>query len=212
MTCTVVCVLRSGAEYVPDHVRKLYEGVKKYWPTDQLLRFVALTDIPIHTTGIEERPLCYGWNGWWSKMELFERLQDDLGDILYFDLDTIIVEIGEPLMQPRPLTLLQDFYHPERLQSGMMYLPLEDRPQVSEAFLQDPQGIMSWVRGDGEFLDFLLRGKAAVWQVTAGEFLVVSYKCHVRQRKGQTIPPDARVVCFHGRPRPWATPLWDCDL
>jgi hypothetical protein len=29
---------------------------------------------------------------------------------------------------------------------------------------------------------------------------VFSYKAHIRDR---AVPPSARVVCFHGKPRPW---------
>lgn len=209
MTCSVVCVLRSGGgEYVPDHVRKLYAGVKKHWPHDRALRFVALTDTPINTKGIEERKLFHGRKGWWSKMELFDAAQDVLGDILYFDLDTLIVGSLEQIAKTRPLTLLRDFCYQEKLQSGMMYLPIDARPAVSAAFHMDADYIMKFIRGDGEFLDGLFRdAKPAVWQ-DGVEGQVVSYKVHVRQRKGQTIPDSARVVCFHGQPRPWMTPLW----
>ena len=212
MTCSVVCVLRSGGEYVPDHARRLYEGVKKHWPHDRPLRFVALTDIPINTKGIEERRLYQRHKGWWSKMELFDASQDVLGNILYFDLDTLIVGSLEQIAKPRPLTLLRDFCHPERLQSGMMYLPIGSRPLVSAAFIADAEYIMKFIRGDGEFLDSVWRDRnPVVWQDsgTDTEGQVVSYKVHVRQRKGQSIPDHTRVVCFHGQPRPWATPLWN---
>jgi hypothetical protein len=191
----------------------LYAGVKKHWPKDQPLRFVVLTDIPIHTTGIETRPLYYGWKGWWSKMELFIAAQDDLGDILYFDLDTLVVGGLAQIVAVKPLTLLRDFYHLERLQSGLMYLPVGARPEVRAAFMQDPEDAMEGLHGDGDFLDRLYRGKTVLrWQEVLGDDSVVSYKVHVRQHKGQTIPLGARVICFHGNPRPWATPLWDRDL
>lgn len=207
MTCSVVCVLRGGDEYVPEHVRRLYEGVKKHWPVGQRLRFVALTDTPINTKGVEERPLYHRWKKWWAKMELFDGAQDDLGDILYFDLDTMIVGDLWHVAAPKSLTLLQDFYYPERVQSGMMYLPTATRPGVCAAFHDGPEAIMEMSRGDGEYLDRLLRPTANRWQDILPT-QVVSYKVHVRQRKGQTLPLGAHVVCFHGQPRPWTTPLW----
>jgi hypothetical protein len=207
VTCSVVCVLRQGGEYVPEHVRKLHEAVKRWWPAGQSLRFVALTDTRITTKGIEERRLFHPWKGWWAKMELFDAGQDDLGDILYFDLDTMIVGDLWHVAAPKALTLLRDFYYPERVQSGMMYLPTAVRATVCAAFHDGPQALMEMNRGDGEFLDKMFRAKANRWQDILPE-QVVSYKVHVRQRKGQTVPPGAHVVCFHGQPRPWATPLW----
>ncbi len=205
MSDTVVCVLRGGGEYTPDHVRALYQGVRQWWPRAlRPLRFVALTDTPIEQTGVEERPLRNTYRGWWAKMDLFAAAQDDLGDILYFDLDTMIVGDLEQIVAARGLILLRDFYYSEKAQSGMMHLPAKVRPEAMAAFME---GAMSQYHGDGEFLDALWRHRAKRWQdALVGQ--VVSYKVHVRQRRGQTVPPNARVVCFHGRPRPWDSPLW----
>lgn len=203
----VVCVLRGGGEYTVEHVQALRAGTQRWWPQDVPFRFVALTDTPISAAGIEERPLQYGWKGWWAKMELFTAAQDDLGDILYFDLDTMIVGPLGGITGVSSLTLLSDFYRLERAQSGVMYLPLKDRPEACAAWMEWQRAPSFPFRGDGEFLDYLWRNKAARWQDVLPE-QIVSYKVHVRQRKGQTLPPDARVLCFHGRPRPWMTPLW----
>jgi hypothetical protein len=205
---SVVCVLRGGGEFVPEHVRKLHEGVKKWWPAGQKLRFVALTDTPINTKGIEERPLYHNWRRWWAKMHLFAGAQDDLGDILYFDLDTLIVGNLWHIAAPKSLTLLRDFHHAERVQSGMMYLPVATRPAICAAFADGPQAFMETTRGDGEFLDRLVRKTANRWQDVVPN-QVVSFKVHVRQRKGLEVPPGAHVICFHGQPRPWTTPLWN---
>lgn len=208
---TVVCVLKGGGEYLPEHVIRLYAGVRRWWP-HQPLRFVALTDQVINHPGVEERQLPeVNYRGWWAKVALFSAQQDDLGDILYFDLDTIIVgglrTIVSACHSDHPV-LLKDFYHPHCVQSGMMFLPAKARPEVYAAWLEGPGEITSRYRGDGEFLDALWRHSAYVWQGLVPE-QVLSYKVDIRQRRGQTIPPHGRVVCFHGRPRPWQTPLWE---
>lgn len=210
MTCSVVCVLRSGGDYTREHVRRLYVDVVRWWPLGQPLRFVALTDVPLGIVGVEERPFYTQNKGWWAKMDLFSAAQDDLGDILYFDLDTMVVGELNWITQVRSLHLLRDFYHHERVQSGMMYLPASRRPEAWAAFTEGPEAVIDRFRGDGEFLDLVWRGAADTWQDTFPG-MVVSYKVDVRQRKGQTIPPLARVVCFHGKPRPWLTPLWTRD-
>jgi hypothetical protein len=45
---------------------------------------------------------------------------------------------------------------------------------------------------------------AARWQKTFPD-QVISYKVHIKTAKGgdRPLPKDARIVCFHGQPRPW---------
>lgn len=205
---TVVAVLRTGKDFLPEHVHALFTGVEKYWrPVDQPPRLVVLTDVPVEQygllghLGVRKIPLRYDWPGWWSKMELFRpELGAAFGDILYFDLDTVVVgELGD-IAEVRYLTLLEDFYQSWRLGSGMMYLPQEVRGEVWEEWIKDPAAIMASFRGDQEYLTPRWEPVAERWQhLLPGQ--VVSYKKDVRP-KGQ-VPGDARVVCFHGRPRPW---------
>ncbi len=136
---TVVLVLRSGGEFLPEHVRVLIAGIEKYWqPIDQPPRLAVLTDMPVDQygllghIGVEKIPLHHMYPGWWSKIELFRPDLARLGDILYFDLDTVVVGDLADIAQVRTLTLLQDFYRPTTLQSSLMYLPLEDRPAIWE--------------------------------------------------------------------------------
>lgn len=208
MIPTVVCVLRSGGEYTAEHVHALYVGIKTQWPNKEPLRFVVLTDLDdVYSPGFEVRPLRESWKGWWAKMEMFSAEHDDLGDILYVDLDTIIVGSLGQLIAVNQLTLLQDFYHPEKVSAGLMYLPKYDRPAVWAGWLEE-KDVMQRLNGDSDYLDIIWRTKALRWQTVFPE-QVLSYKVHIRQRKGLTIPPNARVICFHGRPRPWTTPLWE---
>ena len=78
MPLTVACVLRKSAEYDTDYVDKLSDGVKRH---------LGLTPLCIEDSR---------WPGWWCKMAMFA--SEHTGDILYFDLDTVIVgdltEIG----------------------------------------------------------------------------------------------------------------------
>jgi hypothetical protein len=135
-------------------------------------------------------------------MELFR--PDIIGDILFMDLDTVIVGPLDDLAAVRSLTLLRDFYKPEHLGSGVMFLPEADRAEVWEAWMMSPQRHMRWHRGGGDqkFLETLWLDKAARWQdVLPGQ--VVSYKADIRKH-GDGVPADARLVAFHGKPRPWA--------
>lgn len=211
MTPTVVCVLRSGGEYTTEHVRALYERVLKWWPKELPFRFVCLTDMDFsQMRAIEIRKLEQRWPTWWAKMEMFAAAHDDLGDILYIDLDTIVMGYLTDIVRVNQLTVLEDFYHPKKVSAGLMYLPKYERPAVYAAWLSECDDAMRRLPGDSDYINQIWNGRAIRWQnVFPGQ--VVSYKVHVRQNKGQTVPPHARIVCYHGRPRPWETKLWTIE-
>jgi len=212
---TVACVLRSGGDYCSEHVVALYRGVRKYWDLSRLgyLRFICLTDVPFLQFGVENIPLIGDWPGWWSKMELFR--PDITGDLLYIDLDTVIVGPLADIVEARCLTVLRDFYDrgkPERQRlvgSGLMYLPEDMRVPIWRRWLLDPQGHMTRFKagGDQAFLQAFVEKEAARWQdLLPGQ--VVSYKVHIKPT-GKA-PAGSRVVCFHGLPRPWKVPpFWE---
>jgi len=178
------CVLRSGGDFGPEHV---------LWLARQVPGLVCLTDAPVE--GVECIPLEHDWPGWWAKMEMFGPSLD--GDVLMIDLDTVVRELPA---QPERTTVLRDFTEPAIIGSGFIYVTAEDRARVWDAWTQDPAAHMAsctkWPRwGDQGFLmDHL--ADAARWQDSEP---VYSYKVHCRGG----VPRDAKVVCFHGKPRPW---------
>lgn len=196
---TVVAVLRSGGEYLPGHAMELMVGVEKYWPKDRPLRRVLLTDMGVHIEGVEEGPFHHPWKKWWCKLELFRPDMEQFGDLLFFDLDTVILGDLSDIADVKVLTMLEDFYRPNQAASGLMYLPQEMRAHVWEQWIANPAEHIRRYRGDQEFLRPLIGEQTEFWQrLLPGQ--VVSYKVHVQ--KGQH-GPDTRVVCFHGRPKPW---------
>ncbi len=203
---TVVCVLHSGGDFLPEHVWALYDDVRQQWPHDRELSFVCLTDVTLYATvpaergRVQEIALKCNYSGWWSKMEMFRPDLDRLGDMLFFDLDTVVIDSLRDIATCGQLTTLSDFYTPKNLASGLMYIPEGDRAEVWAAWMQDTGKHMR-MRGDQNFLRTLWKDRALRWQtVLPGQ--VVSFKGHVRKLGG--VPEDARVVCYHGRPRPWA--------
>lgn len=190
-------VLRSGGIYLPKHAQILAAQIAKQAPFHEI---VCLSDVEV--PGVETIPLQTAEKGWWAKMELFR--PDIKGDLLYFDLDTIVRGRIDELLNVGRLTLLRDFYRdgvykgrPEGLGSGLMYLPEADRADAWRAWTANPKRTMG---GDQMFLEGLWLQKAARWQdVVPGK--VVSYKAS----RGEILD-DVAVVVFHGRPRPWAAP------
>ena len=201
----VACVLRSGGDYAPIHVERLQRQLAKHLPGAEL---ICLSDVDVPCRRIPLRQDWSGVRGWWAKMELFAPWVE--GDLLFFDLDTSLVgDLGE-IAAVRSLTMLQDFNFSAYASSGVMFLPQAVRPQIWETFSRDP---MHWIgryddphRGEARWGDqaFLCDhgfANAQRWQTVVPD-QIYSYKVHDLARRG--MPQNARVICFHGQPRPWA--------
>lgn len=207
MTLSVACVLRSGGEYTPEHVMALRIAVEAHLPTPH--RFVCISDgvagfadFLTHGTGgrvQSRRPM---WPGWWSKLELF-RPGTFEGRVLYLDLDTVIVgDLSDLAGYAGDFAMLNDFLRPERPASGVMAWEAEcDAAQaVWGAFARDPEQHIAEFRGGGdqEFIASVIFGREDRLQ-TLYPGQIVSYKVHC----AGGVPDGARVVCAHGRPKPW---------
>lgn len=195
----VATVLRSGGDFKPEHVERLANQLRSVG--HKLFCFSDL-DVP------NRIPLEHGWPRWWAKMELFRPGLS--GDILHIDLDSTVIDNLFPLLMRTKLTMLQDFYRPKLLASGVMLIPQDVRDGIWSEWIKSPE---RWMRehrtgGDQSFIGSLV-GNCATWQYCVPG-AVVSYKVHVREsnresEKGTgTVPKGARLICFHGKPRPWA--------
>lgn len=192
---TIFCVLRSGGEFRPEHVQRLQQHAGFFAPDTE---FVCLSDVAI--AGVETIPLESDWPGWWAKMELF---RPDLGgDMLYLDLDSSIVGDVSDMLSIGKTAIMRDVYRPAGLQSSIMFLAERDRREVWQAWAMHASEWQGRYRklGDQGFLERLWTGKVALWQDCLPGH-VVSYKVDCAGPEG--IPQGARVIAFHGRPRPW---------
>lgn len=200
---SVYCVLRSGGDYKAEHVLRLQAQVRKHLPDAD---FRCLCDIDVG--GVKTIPLAYDWPGWWAKMELFR--PEISGDILFMDLDTSIVGDLTDIASVDRLALMRDIYRPEGLQSSIMYLPEAERAPIWSEWADRPRHWMDLYQqgGDQAFLERFWLESAGRWQDLLPA-QIVSWKSHVRKalyddESGDgSIPSGARVVIFHGKPRPW---------
>ena len=195
----------AGQEFAPKHVYALRDQIAQWAPGAE---FECLTDLTL--TGVKCIPLEHQFQGWWAKMELFR--PDIRGDFHYMDLDTIVRGPLDDIAAVNKLTMLRDFYRDggrdykfhrqqlaENVGSGLMYLPEKGRYPVWEEWIKQPAlAARRNSRGDQQFLEPFYKPTADRWQdVVPGQ--VVSWKVHCKTG----VPPDARVICFHGQPRPW---------
>jgi hypothetical protein len=199
----VVTVLKSGGDFKPLHVQALQKQVGKWAP---FATFQCLTDMDV--PGVDCIPLKRNWPGWWSKMELFD--PELPGGFLFMDLDTVIVGPLDDIEKVDKLTLLRDFYRDgvklrEGLGGGLIYFPAGDERQpLWNDFNIRPSLTMAMNRrGDQHYFEHFWLRRGDRWQNVVPS-QVVSYKVHCTHG----IPPDARVLCFHGKPRPWEVGLF----
>ncbi len=219
----VSCVLRSGGDYDPHYVVALARGVRQYLNMPH--RFLCRTDEPagvklaMETANLacETWTLAYSWPGWFAKIEILELA----GPILYLDLDTVIVGDITPLadvvldLRKNEFLGLADLYRPEIWQTGIMGWP-EAMAPVSTALFRDVAEKGQWKErpgrvylqasdtkrydGDAEWIRPHLLSSG--WKLIKAQDVfpgIFSYKAAV-QRTG--LPTRAKIVCFHGHPRP----------
>lgn len=198
----MICCLRSGGEYGPEHVIRLRDQVAKF----SSLPFFALSDVPV--PGVDTIPMQHDWPGWWCKMGMFD--PSISGDLLYLDLDSSVMGDLSDMANMNRLTIMRDVYRHDGLQSSVMFLPDADRATIWEQWIKSPAAWMQAFHrgGDQSFLESCGLNWSKWQDALPGQ--VVSYKVHVRkaQRRDREfgngrLPDGARVVAFHGRPRPW---------
>ncbi|NLF99970.1 MAG: hypothetical protein GX565_07445 [Lentisphaerae bacterium] len=204
---TIACVLKTGTwknrhmkiAYSAKHVQWLGHMVNKFCRIPH--RFVCLTDTKIG--GVETIPLKDNLLGWWSKMELFREFQS----CFYLDLDTVIVgDISEIVDYPHKFSALRNFSStPDTKRMGSAVLAWNgDYRFLYNRFMTDPKRHMiecssskKW--GDQGFIAAELGGAFDRFQdLFPGQ--IVSQK---KDMKNNVLPADARIVCFHGKPKPW---------
>jgi hypothetical protein len=184
----ILTVYREGGDYKPEHVERIRAQCEKHAPG---VEFLCL-----------QGDLLYeGWPGWWAKMSLFRYH----GPILYMDLDTAIVGDLAPLLAEVEnhefIALRNPLPTPSRFGSGLMGWA-GDMSHIYCRFRQDAPRHMArcntrelW--GDQGFIseDY---PNPVFWQdLFPGEILSWKVDCKMG------VPEAARVVYFHGLPRPW---------
>ncbi len=195
---TVICVLRSGGTYDAEWVRKLRDGVARNLKRPHAFKCLSDVEVPC-----ERIPLQHDWPGWWSKIELF-RPGVITGQTLYFDLDTVITGPLEVSPRAPDFATLESFWTPEMIGSGVMWFSGDNVPhKVYEKFAKQPQ---AYIRHHERNADGTYVGdQAFIWDALNREIEhingylpgIKSYKMHCSKH----LPSDARVVCFHGRPK-----------
>lgn len=206
---TVACVLRTGGEFLPDHVVALRDSVARHLRMPH--RFLCLTDDARPSAPYERFLLRHAWPGWWSKIELFSEAfrLECRGRVLYMDLDTVAVRpMNDLVLGGHKFVVLRNFWKIGKIGSGLMAWSAgaaKRLVRIYDLFSTAPSKFMAEYKrpenlGDQAFISAVSPIQTAYWQdIFPGR--VVSFRKHCIPLR--RIPVEASVVCFGGRVRPW---------
>ncbi|MFN4158270.1 MAG: hypothetical protein ACK4GO_07695 [Gemmobacter sp.] len=214
---TIICI-KWGTLYPAEYVNVLYRAVCRHLQGS--FRFVCLTDdgkgllagidaLPIPDIGLMPAQ----WRGGcWPKVGLFsDPLHDLAGTALFLDLDSVIVgDLGPIFDLPGDIVTLDSGpwrYGPgtaPRAMSCFLRYRIGEHGDLVDRFRRDRDRMIARYGNDQNFL----LGEGPSLSYFPQEW-VVSFKYHLRQpllmdrfRGPRRPPPEARLLAFHGRPRP----------
>jgi len=214
----IVCInagnyLGRGTDYVNILANMVARNISK----EVSYKFICFTDTPgDYDSEIDMRPLpVQGLKGWFNKLSLFKEGLFPEGDrILYIDLDTIITGgLDDIIKYSGKFAILRDFYRPDNLQSSVMAWESGFGNKIWQAYEVNDYPIIDG--GDQEWIERyikLMLIKPVILQDIFPERFV-SYKMNATQG----IPKNAKMVIFHGIPRPheidsgWMPYVWKID-
>lgn len=189
---TVACVLRKSQSYNECHVMRLKDQVAEHMPDS---RFVCLSDVPVPC---ERIPLITDWPGWWAKIELF-RPGVFSGRVLYLDLDVSVVgELRALTTDAVPFIACREF---NRRNSGInsSVMSWTPGPETDAIYNRFNENVMDRMNGDQNWITYKMPDAEFFPYPLYQSF---KYDCDPLRH----IHPDARVIVFHGEPKPWDLP------
>jgi hypothetical protein len=193
ITVWTVCV---GDKYTDKDVQIVKHMVSRHLSAPHTFR--CLSDRP--REGVDCLIPSVIWPGWWSKLLLFKYAT---GMNLYLDLDVVVTGPLDGLLSN---TLSMPANWGQSGHGGCQSSVMSWGGYYPELFIGfDPSELAAPERGNCGALGGLWGDQEYITQILGepGRHIipmqgVYSYKYHCRQ----SLPSDARVVCFHGTPKP----------
>jgi hypothetical protein len=177
----VVCCIRVGTKYGLEYVTKLNSGLKKHTTRDYIFCLDQQERFP----------------GWWNKVLLFPPAYRTI----FLDLDIVITGSVDFLFDYEgPFCAWKDPWN-HAFNTSVMSIAPGFGKEIREYFLANPERAMKRYHGDQEFLADLV--KPDLWP----DGLIKSYKADNLSKD----PKDARIVVFHGKPKPAEVDGWVQD-
>lgn len=206
---------KSYQAYTVEHVNTLARMVARHLTVPY--EFVCLTNITsgldssIRVAPVETRLIPLG--NAYPKLALFKAKPPGINGThaMFLDLDVAVTQSLDPLVAPLAEVdgiFLPEFCIPSRstarqahYNTSVFAIKVGAFPHVWDRF--DPAHSPIAVRNTGKigsdqvWASMMLGAGMPTWP--AGD-AILSYKYDVR---GRDLPASARVICFHGKPKPW---------
>lgn len=214
-----ICV-KWGEKYNAECVNRLHSMLRK-----QLSRPFTLHCITDNSEGIDadivtHAPKNMNLTGWWLKLSIFDSdLYNLNGDILYLDLDVVIVDNIDAMFDYMPGEfLISGDLQTGEYNSSVFRLPIGSQAMVWNSFIKNQEEIIAQYHGDQDWIS-LKSHQAVLWP---NEW-VVSFKkqCNARIKRSwglmgkllrhlglmkvsgeAIIPAGSKIIQFHGKPDP----------
>jgi hypothetical protein len=208
---TVVC-MRWGTLFPAEYVNRLYRGVTRN--VARPTRFIAFTDDPTGLEAeIEARPIppirlpASGLGGSpWRKLALWSRDVGLEGDMLFLDLDVVVVGSLDAFFdfEPGKLAIIRDWGSRDSGNSSVMRLPAGGAPHLVDDFEAAPLEKRRLYANEQVYLTRESRLPTAFWpsRWCPGFKAMMLPRFPANLVKNVKLPEGARVVVFTGRPRP----------
>lgn len=203
--------------FAPATVYALREMIRRHYARPH--RFVCVTDRPEDLPGVETvrlwgdcaripSPIGHSYPSCYRRLKVFA---PDAGAIfgerlVSIDLDTVIVGDLVPLFdRPDDFVIWGESDYPNTTPycGSLWMLRTGTRPQVWTAFDERTSPGQAWSHGcrgsDQGWISYILGRHEATWTRRDG---VYSFRKHLRG--ASKVPPDARLVSFHGKVDPWS--------
>lgn len=201
----ITTVLKSGGIYTPDYVNKLANAINRNLSIPY--KFVCLTDLSndVFNENVHKIiPFAQNYPKWWGKVELFREGLFYNSRVVYFDLDTLIIDnINFIYSFSESFCALRDFYHMVTMGSGFMMWDGDDKrlQTIYTDFITNSEFIISSYKGgDQEWINQQVRRYLKyVQDYYPGK--IVSFKKDCFSTNNIVFPENAAIVCFHGPPR-----------
>lgn len=190
---TIVCFWWNNwcGKHGPKYVSNLYESLKKH--TTVPFNFVCLTDNPDKLKAPHQKfePI-YKWN--LNKLQAYHLNSER---IITIDLDTIILKnIDFILTDSDPFTTNETFKQKYQCDGGIVSCTKKYGQSLLKTLEDNKKIVESITKGSERFFYRKYVKKPQFWQQKYSG--IYSYKHHCKDK----IPEDARIIHFHGRPRP----------
>lgn len=217
------CVIH-GTVYDWTYVERLYSSLTRNfsWPVRLHVWTEATRAVPEHMIrhDLEEWPDVRGpRKAWWYKMQMFDSTRFR-GRLTYFDLDVVITGNLDWILatDPRYLWAIRDWRYLWRptwqgINSSVMTWDTTRFGHVWDTFSQNQlTTVMRQFPGDQDFLSSIVDQKdrrffdpgpiqSWRWEIVDGG-LEPNTRRYRRPDAGPVMNPAARILVFHGRPKP----------